>query len=187
MKKKVTLFIIIATMMVVFTSCGNDKADDVKSESSGAKLDITVKSASITEEPSADKNDDLANNLTLKFKIENNTDQDFYNVNIKMTFNEEAKPYMNNILEYSYMGINDIYSKEKYEELVKEGKTDVDGRIYGWSFNCGRSIGLASQTDSSEKAAPTTEDVYEAIKNVSFDITWDGGEQHEVFELDIDK
>lgn len=184
--KKLLIVIIISVFSILLISCNKEKPTQYKSDFD--YFSISLDNFEIIDDSSDEENSTPAKRLNISILIQNNTNLEFINTGYKISLNEEAKPYIaSQILEFDQPREITILPKENINKHNNQGMCDENGKIFATGFIANWEPLLASETELKEYHSMSFDDIYNAFKSLTVDIYWDGGEQHEVLEVILEK
>ena len=165
--KKCVLELLVLFMTAGLFGCGK-KVTEYKNEF------LVTANAQIREEEDGKR-------LVVTVDIDNQKNQEYKNVSYSLTLNKEAQHYIaSGILTFEETDKMNVVSSQKAEEMEQEnGKLLVTGFHHEWDMF------LTTEADLKEYWNLSADGIYDAVKEVTVTITWDGGMQEEVCKLAI--
>ena len=128
-------------------------------------------------------NDEGNKRLQIIVDIDNISDEDYKNVTYSLTLNKEVEPYIaNGIITFVEDSKINVISYEN-EKIIKDNNAElsVTGFQHEWDML------LTTKDDLTEYWGLTQNGIYDALKAVVVEITWNGGKQEETIPLNLKK
>ena len=152
-------------------------------------FDVNIEEAYIlTQELDADVVADTVeglDHLVLKVSIENNTDQDYKNVEYYIGLNEEVKPYVaSGIIEFHQEKM-DVLSKGKINELKEKGELYSGETPAICGFEHEWNIPLTNEVYLKNHFKLSPDGLENALQSMTVMIRWDGGKQTEIVPVHL--
>ncbi len=189
--KKVRIFCIVlaavfAAMIIINVCMKNfDKSRDLEQ----SVFDVNIEEAYIlTQDLDVDDVADTVeglDHLVLKVSIENNTDQDYKNVEYYIGLNEEVKPYIaSGIIEFHQEKM-DVVSKGKINELKEKGELYSGETPAICGFEHEWNIPLTNEVYLKNHFKLSPDGLEDALQSMTVMIRWDGGKQTEIVPVHL--
>lgn len=154
---------------------------------------IAVNSVNIIEESlffdekrnSFSRTDVPEKRLVLDYTIENVTDNNYKDVQYSVALNEAVTPFIadgNTTYKQDKM---DVFSEKMVKNLSKQKINLIKGHPVIWGFDTSWGIMLTTPEGLKTYFNLSESGIYDALKCIEVHIYWDGGEQHEIIELEL--
>ena len=148
----------------------------------GCEKKVEKKVFSVTADAKI-SNDEGNKRLQIIVDIDNISDEDYKNVTYSLTLNKEVEPYIaNGIITFVEDSKINVISYEN-EKVIKDNNAEVSvtGFQHEWDML------LTTKDDLTEYWGIAQNGIYDALKAVTVEITWNGGKQEETVPLNLKK